>query len=62
MSLLADVASLSDVRHTIRQLRQAPGFTIATVLTFAVAIGSNSAVFSARAVASVPILASSARE
>ena len=38
---------LSDVRHTIRHLRQAPGFTIATVLTFAVAIGSNSAIFSA---------------
>jgi predicted permease len=28
-------------------LRQAPGFTLATVLTFAVAIGSNSAIFSA---------------
>jgi len=38
---------LADVRHTIRHLRQAPGFTIATVLTFAVAIGSNSAIFSA---------------
>src|SRR5688572_2532817 len=37
----------ADVRHTIRHLRQAPGFTIATVLTFAVAIGSNSAIFSA---------------
>jgi ABC-type antimicrobial peptide transport system permease subunit len=29
---------LADVRHTIRQLRQAPGFTIATVLTFTVAL------------------------
>ena len=28
-------------------MRQAPGFTVATVLTFAVAIGSNSAIFSA---------------
>jgi putative ABC transport system permease protein len=37
----------ADVRHTIRHLRQAPGFTLATVLTFAVAIGSNSAIFSA---------------
>jgi putative ABC transport system permease protein len=37
----------ADVRHTIRHLRQAPGFTVATVLTFAVAIGSNSAIFSA---------------
>jgi predicted permease len=38
---------LADVRHTIRHLRQSPGFTIATVLTFAIAIGSNSAIFSA---------------
>jgi putative ABC transport system permease protein len=38
---------LADLRHTIRHLQQAPGFTIATVLTFAVAIGSNSAIFSA---------------
>ncbi len=38
---------LADVRHTIRHLRQAPGFTLATILTFAVAIGSNSAIFSA---------------
>jgi predicted permease len=38
---------LTDARHTIRHLRQAPGFTIATILTFAVAIGSNSAIFSA---------------
>ena len=38
---------LADVRHTIRHLRRAPGFTVATVLTFAVAIGSNSAIFSA---------------
>jgi predicted permease len=38
---------LADVRHTIRHLRQAPGFTTAAVLTFAVAIGSNSAIFSA---------------
>jgi predicted permease len=37
----------ADVRHTVRHLRQAPGFTLATVLTFAVAIGSNSAIFSA---------------
>ncbi len=28
-------------------MRRAPGFTVATVLTFAVAIGSNSAIFSA---------------
>jgi putative ABC transport system permease protein len=38
---------LADARHTFRHLRQSPGFTIATVLTFAIAIGSNSAIFSA---------------
>jgi putative ABC transport system permease protein len=38
---------LADLRHTLRHLRQAPGFTVAAVLTFAVAIGSNSAIFSA---------------
>ncbi len=38
---------IHDVRHAVRHLRQAPGFTLATVLTFAVAIGSNSAIFSA---------------
>jgi predicted permease len=38
---------LADVRHAVRHLRKAPGFTLATVLTFAVAIGSNSAIFSA---------------
>jgi putative ABC transport system permease protein len=41
------VSILADFRHTIRHLRQAPGFTIAAVLTFAVAIGANSAIFSA---------------
>jgi predicted permease len=41
------MSPLADVRHALRHLRQAPGFTLATVLTFAVAIGSNSAIFSA---------------
>jgi putative ABC transport system permease protein len=41
------MSPLADVRHTLRHLRQAPGFTVAAVLTFAVAIGSNSAIFSA---------------
>jgi predicted permease len=37
----------ADVRHALRHLRQARGFTLATVVTFAAAIGSNSAIFSA---------------
>ena len=47
---------LSDVRHTIRHLRQAPGFTIATVLTFAVAMDrtARSSARSTRCVASAP--------
>ena len=36
-----------EVRHAVRHLRQAPGFTLTTILTFAVAIGANSAIFSA---------------
>ena len=38
---------LPDLRLAVRHLRRAPGYTATAVLTFALAIGANSAIFSA---------------
>lgn len=47
MTSAGGFASVRDVRLALRYLLKSPGYTLAAVVTLAVAIGGNRAIFSA---------------